>query len=584
VVHRLSFKGKFEQKVVFSMEYVWFLLAVVGILFIQFLRRQQTEKKMLTERLLSQWGQVPDREYLDGDFRKIAQYYEKTRIKDPQHIYLDDITWNDLGLEHIYMLLNHTQSSVGEESLYRLLRMPETDQQLLQERDRLAYIFTKDQELRLSLEKALHMVGKDRRLAFCEYIELLSQQTSGSNTIHYLGIAALVLSVCLMTVLPYHGGLLLIIAIAFQIITYYRQKASVEDLFVCVANVVRLQRCAQEICGKCHSREITEYQDVLKKASSELEQISRKAMIITTGKVMGGSPLDLLADYLKMLLHVDLIAYHQIVELVRQKESVIWQMIETVGQLECGLAIASFRQCIEQWCPPELCHVTVNGSFLRGEEMYHPLVDRAVPNSIYAEKCQLITGSNASGKSTFLKVIGLCAVLAQTIYTVPARRYRAPFYQIYSSMTLKDDLIGGESYYMVEIRSLKRILNRGHDDLPVLCFVDEVLRGTNTVERIAASTQILKSMSQMNTLCFAATHDGELTYLLEDCYVNSHFSETITEGDIVFSYKLQPGRAQGRNALQLLGLMGYDETVLQQARKMAEHFDRTGSWSGYDES
>jgi len=216
---------------------------------------------------------------------------------------------------------------------------------------------------------------------------------------------------------------------------------------------------------------------------------------------------------------------------------------------------------------------------LCGEDLYHPLVDHAVPNSIYAKRSQLITGSNASGKSTFLKTVGLSAVLAQTIYTVPGRRYQAPFYQIYSSMALKDNLIGGESYYMVEIRSLKRILDRGHDNLPVLCFVDEVLRGTNTVERIAASTQILKSMTQMNMLCFAATHDGELTYLLEDHFENGHFSETITEGDILFTYRLQPGRAEGRNALQLLGWMGYDEKVLKQARDMAEHFDRTGVWS-----
>lgn len=561
------------------MEYICFLVVVVGILVIQFFRRQRMAEKVLRERLLSQWGQVPDREYEDGDFRKIAYVYEKTHREDPEHFYLDEVTWNDLGMDHIYMLLNHTQSSIGEEALYRMLRMPETDIKILQERDRLARIFTKDPSLRFSMEKALHTIGKGRRLAFSQYIELLSRQTPASNVIHYVGLAAVAGSIAWMALALDYGGLLLIGAIAFQIITYYRQKANVEDLFVCVANVVRMQMCAKKISEECCSQELITYQERLKKASAELEIICRKAMVITSGKAMGGSPLDLLADYIKMLLHVDLIAYQQIVNLVRQKETTIWEIVDMLGQLECGLANASFRQCLDQWCIPELHAAKEKDLFLYGDGLYHPLIDRAVPNSIHADRSQLITGSNASGKSTFLKTVGLCAVLAQTMYTVPADSYKAPFYQIYSSMSLKDDLMGGESYYMVEIRSLKRILDRGNDTVPVLCFVDEVLRGTNTIERIAASTQILKSMCQRNILCFAATHDGELTYLLEDHYVNSHFSETITEGDIVFSYQLQPGRAAGRNALQLLALMGYDNTVLQQAREMAEHFDRTGTWS-----
>ena len=99
------------------------------------------------------------------------------------------------------------------------------------------------------------------------------------------------------------------------------------------------------------------------------------------------------------------------------------------------------------------------------------------------------------------------------------------------------------------------------------------------MERIAASAQILKSMADMNLLCFAATHDGELTVLLERWYENSHFEEEIADGDVLFSYRLQPGRAAGRNALRLLGLMGYDEQVLRAAQDMAERFDQAGIWS-----
>ena len=133
---------------------------------------------------------------------------------------------------------------------------------------------------------------------------------------------------------------------------------------------------------------------------------------------------------------------------------------------------------------------------------------------------------------------------------------------------------------MVEIKALKRILDTiSENGQPVLCFVDEVLRGTNTVERIAASTQILKSLTGRKCICFAATHDIELTHLLEKDYTNYHFSEEIEDNDIFFSYKILDGRATTRNAIKLLGIMGYEPGIIHEAEKIASDFIQTGSWS-----
>ena len=113
---------------------------------------------------------------------------------------------------------------------------------------------------------------------------------------------------------------------------------------------------------------------------------------------------------------------------------------------------------------------------------------------------------------------------------------------------------------------------------PVLCFVDEVLRGTNTVERIAASTQIMKVLAGGRTLCFAATHDVELTRLLAAVYDNYHFEETIEEEDIFFPYLLCKGPASSRNAIALLKMLGYDRKIVEEAEAMAERFLKSGSW------
>lgn len=255
-------------------------------------------------------------------------------------------------------------------------------------------------------------------------------------------------------------------------------------------------------------------------------------------------------------------------------------MIEVVGYVETAIAVWIFRKSLEReegWCEPDFG--AKNG--LELETGYHPLITNPVKNGIATDKGVLITGSNASGKSTFLKMVAVNAILAQTIHTCPAARYRAPFYYVYSSMALRDDMDSGESYYIVEIKALKRILDAADaGEKPILCFVDEVLRGTNTVERIAASTQILKSLGRTGILCFAATHDIELTELLRNDFGNYHFEEDVADGDVVFNYKLKEGKATTRNAIRLLELMGYDKEVIEKAYAQAARFTESGVWQG----
>ena len=148
-----------------------------------------------------------------------------------------------------------------------------------------------------------------------------------------------------------------------------------------------------------------------------------------------------------------------------------------------------------------------------------------------------------------------------------------------SSMALSDDLDSGESYYIVEIKSLKRIVDAAAaGNVRVLCFIDEVLRGTNTVERIAASTEILKNLAENNVMCFAATHDIELSDQLSEHYDSYHFSEEVTDGNVIFSYIIQKGKATSRNAIKLLEIIGYDKNIINKAEQRAERFIETGVW------
>ena len=293
---------------------------------------------------------------------------------------------------------------------------------------------------------------------------------------------------------------------------------------------------------------------------------------------MTGSFVEIFLDYVRILTHIDLIKFNQMLQIFHRHSEDIEILMQNFGLLESMIAIASFRESMPYYCIPEF--ISGTKAKLMVEQIYHPQIQNPVANSITERKGALITGSNASGKSTFLKTIAINAILSQTIYTTLAKSYQANYFKILSSMALQDNLIEQESYYIVEIKSLKRILDSAKEGEAILCFVDEVLRGTNTIERIAASAQILKSLSCDNVLCFAATHDIELTYMLEDSYSNYHFQEEVIEekNDILFDYILYSGRAVSRNAIKLLSMIGYEKEIIKRAERSAEEFLKKGEW------
>ena len=161
-----------------------------------------------------------------------------------------------------------------------------------------------------------------------------------------------------------------------------------------------------------------------------------------------------------------------------------------------------------------------------------------------------------------------------------AKAFSAPCYRLYTSISISDDLLNGESSYVAEIRALKRVMDAAEaKGAPVLAFTDEILRGTNTVERIAAAAQILKYLKDEGVICFAATHDIELTVLLQNEYHNYHFAEEVKNGEVIFPYQLREGRVRSRNAIRLLAGMGYDKKITELAEKMASDFLEKGVWS-----
>jgi DNA mismatch repair ATPase MutS len=191
----------------------------------------------------------------------------------------------------------------------------------------------------------------------------------------------------------------------------------------------------------------------------------------------------------------------------------------------------------------------------------------------------LVTGSNMSGKTTFLRTIGVTAVLAQTINTCLASSYEAPVYHVRSCIGRSDDLLSGKSYYMAEVDAVLALVRASARQEPHLFLFDELFRGTNAVERVAAGEAVLAELLSPREwpaqhVVIAATHDGELVDLLRERYAPYHFTDRVEGDRLVFDYRLKAGPATTRNAIALLRLNGAPERLVTRALARAEALDR----------
>lgn len=562
------------------MEYLIFAAAMVCFIVLMmlksFLDYKKSEKRFV-QKLYKEYGTLPQKEYKPEQFENISHYF----LKHKEGYYVDDITWNDLNMDEIFKQLNNTFSSAGEEYLYHILRTPCLEEEELLKREGIISWFQNHSDERVSYQFIFSRLGKCGKFSIYDYLDYLDQLGERSNLKHYLAIAGILGSILLLFVNIPIGLVALVCILIYNNLSYFKIKNEIDPYVTSFAYIFRLLDAVGELAKKRVAILEKEFDELIT-CHNAMTGFKTGSSLVMSGSRMSGSgnPLEILADFLRMGFHIDLIKFNQMLTEVRKHLPEIDRMISVLGKIEAMIAIGSYRKAMS-CCVPEF----TDELFIETNEMYHPLITHPVKNDISTGSSVLITGSNASGKSTFLKTVAISAILAQTIHTCPAASYKASLFRICSSMSLRDDVQGGDSYYMVEIKSLKRILAMAADegDNPVLCFVDEVLRGTNTVERIAASTEILRSLDKKNCICFAATHDIELTHLLTKNYDNYHFEEDIADNDISFSYKIMCGRATTRNAIRLLGIMGYDKQIIEEAEQMANHFMKTGQWHGLDE-
>jgi DNA mismatch repair ATPase MutS len=225
-----------------------------------------------------------------------------------------------------------------------------------------------------------------------------------------------------------------------------------------------------------------------------------------------------------------------------------WQVLVSLGAFTKDEKL----RCPVQW---------EQGQTLRVRGLRHPLIDpkRCVANDFdfsHEEKIVLLTGSNMSGKTTFMRTIGINMVMVGMGLSPFAEEYRSGSFQLFTSMRNTDSLGESVSSFYAELARIKGLLDKAETDLPIFFLLDEILKGTNTSDRVMGSEALIHQLRQTSSKGIISTHDIELAKLEIPGVLNYSFHSDIKENEIIFDYKLKKGPCPSFNAHKLMELMG----------------------------
>lgn len=235
------------------------------------------------------------------------------------------------------------------------------------------------------------------------------------------------------------------------------------------------------------------------------------------------------------------------------------EWFEIVGEFEALASLGVIVNINEKVSFPNISNEEM---ILNGESIGHILInpeDRICNEIKLDQNIFVVTGSNMSGKTTFLRTIGINLVLAYAGAPVCAEKFNCSIMDIYTSMRISDDLSNGISTFYAELKRIKIIIDSVKNKKPMIFFIDEIFRGTNSQDRILGAKSVLMTLNKSWIMGMISTHDFELCELNKyEKVKNYHFEEYYENDTIRFDYKVKQGICTTRNAKYLMKMVGID--------------------------
>lgn len=540
------------------------VFGIVGLFFLFYFYYVYRRNQKIKAQIRAEYGKAPEWKLDERDYASMKKYYHQKQFEGAV---LDDITWTDLNMDEIFKQVKNTQSSIGDEYSYYFIRRQKNPD--LQHFEEAVQSMDEKAEARERLQFAFYRIGRKTNNQLIDLLVDPSKFPKISMLLIFLATIISIGSLIWLAIDIDYGILAVCLSFCLGMILFSIVLRKIYQAFEALGMFTRMVRAAK-LMVKLDLPVFKKETEQMRKNLNVFKNITALADYIIQVSGSSNSLMMIITSYFSLYGY----AYFAMVKLFRKYRSEALELYETIGYVELCIAIASYRNSLTYYCQPDF----TDQNQIEFEEIIHPLLKKAVPNTHRMDNKILITGSNASGKSTFARTLAVNAVLGQLFNTCLAKRYSFKPCAIYSSMNLKDDIVTGDSFYMAEIKSLKRLLKIAESTEYAMIFMDEMFKGTNMIERIAAASIILQKFAALNCFICLATHDVELSRILGDRYENYHFREVITAEDILFDFTLREGVTTGSNAIKLLAYCHYDQEIVSQAEAYAEKYRASGEW------
>ncbi|MBK7377033.1 MAG: hypothetical protein IPJ02_16240 [Chitinophagaceae bacterium] len=500
---------------------------------------------------------------LDHDYYRFGDGHE---FIPKEHAYANDL--DILGHASLYQYLNRTSSDMGSSTLANWLLQPSDEQTILQRQ-----AAVKELAAHTAWRQKLQALGAAKKIQTATQTRLLEWFREGDRFINnkiWLWLRFLLPALIITVVVLNIAGVVddhlrnyfLLLSALFalylskKVTPLHQQVSKMADELEVLEDSIRLieqTKFTAEFLQTLQSP--FGHQD--EKASAKLNRLK---------KIL--ERLDLRFNFLvfiplDILLQWDLQQVIALEKWKQQNKENVMHWFEALGSFEAISSLATLSFNHPDWCFPVFAEQYF---FMEGKHVGHPLipVEKRVNNPVKIDKAgelMLVTGSNMAGKSTYLRSIGINTILAMAGAPVCAGYFCLSPVQIISSMRIADNLEESTSTFYAELKKLKTIIDKVNNNEKVFILLDEILRGTNSLDRHTGSVALIKQLIKKNASGIIATHDVELAKMKTEFpsnILNHHFDVQVNKDELYFDYRLKEGICTSLNASILMKKIGIE--------------------------
>lgn len=497
---------------------------------------------------------------LDYDF---SAFHGNTDSIKGSHSFQIDL---DLfGERSFFQSINRTSTYIGNEKLAQWLLSPLTDKEaILARQEAVKELGTKTIFRQMFYVEGLFKPGKQRMEI--PWNKLMRTTTYFSDSKYWKALIFLFPAVWTVlfigTFIGWIDLSILSIAIVLSMVIAYSKAKQTSALHNQVDKLDHLLGTYAELIRLIESTDfesqlLNEFKGRLEingKASDEIRRLSRA--IGALNQRMSAAGL-----LLQIFTLRDVRTSIRIERWMTQNSQHLPQWIDVLANFDALNSMGNFGFNHPDYIYPEIADRYFQ---MEGKSLGHPLMNRntCVKNAISIKQSPwfiIITGANMAGKSTYLRTIGINHVLACTGMPVCAESLSVYPAQLVTSLRTSDDLMNNESYFFAELKRLKMIIDRLQSGEKLFIILDEILKGTNSIDKQKGSLALMKQLIRLEACGIIATHDlvlGTLEEEFPEQIRNYRFEADITNDELSFTYQLRPGVAQNMNACFLMQKMG----------------------------